>query len=142
MSQFANYFKQAELALAAYAKNLVAGSPDIEKLRNAEFSDSQALNFATTYRVITQYGDATGLSVTIFADNVTGETFLAIRGTEITDPGDIFAGVSLATFGTTALQPNMPVLKHRLKHDCAMAFCHRHLPLPATAWAGFWPRGW
>ncbi|MCC8995955.1 MAG: hypothetical protein LM517_02600 [Nitrosomonas sp.] len=109
------YFKQAELALAAYAKNLVAGRPDIEKLRDAEFSDSQALNFANTYRVVTQLPDTTGLSATIFADNLTGETFLAIRGTEITDPNDLFAGLSLAMFGSTVLQPQYASLRSQVQ---------------------------
>ncbi|GKS69616.1 hypothetical protein W03_16200 [Nitrosomonas sp. PY1] len=65
------YFKQAELALAAYA-SLNTGAPDRAALVFASFSEVQAITFATTYRVVTQYNDpATGLSATVFADKNT-----------------------------------------------------------------------
>lgn len=62
MSQFAEYFKQAELAFASYAQNLISGDPSEFELRKAELSASQAHTFAGTYRVVTQYTDVTGLS--------------------------------------------------------------------------------
>ncbi len=109
------YFKQAELALAAYA-SLNTGAPDRAALVFASFSEVQAITFATTYCVVTQYNDpATGLSATVFADKNTEETFLAIRGTEITDPGDIFAGLPIAIFGTTILQPQYASLKTQVQ---------------------------
>ena len=89
MNQFVDYFKQTELALAAYAKSLEIGHPAIERLQNAEFSGNQARSFADNYNVVGQFDDAaTGLSATVFADKVSGETFLAVRGTEINDVRD------------------------------------------------------
>ncbi|WP_350134166.1 hypothetical protein [Nitrosomonas sp.] len=52
MSHHTDYFKQAELALAAYA-NLVKEIPNQNELKEAEFSASQASTFADTYRVVT-----------------------------------------------------------------------------------------
>jgi hypothetical protein len=96
------------LAQAAYARNLIEGNIDREKLINdALFSTVQANYFIQNYRVVTQLPDTLGLSATIFADNLTEETFLAICGTEITDPNDLFAGLSLTIFGTTVLQPQL-----------------------------------
>ncbi|GKS69955.1 hypothetical protein W03_19590 [Nitrosomonas sp. PY1] len=115
MNRQVDYFKQAELALATYA-SLLTEIPDPDELKRVDFSDSQATNFSNTYRVVTQYNDpAIGLSATVFADNVTEETFLAIRGTEITDPGDIFAGLPIAIFGTTVLQPQYASLKTQVQ---------------------------
>ncbi len=99
-----NYFKQAELALAAYS-NLNPGMSLNDYLialgNNGEgLSSSQADTFATNYSVKAEHSDATGVSATVFFDNNTGETYLAIRGTEITDPGDLFAGLSITLFGT------------------------------------------
>ena len=117
MNQYVEYFKQAELALAAYAIDLNPGSePDLTKLQNAGFSTAQARDsFIPTYRVVDQYNDPdTGLSATIFrhttdVDNT--NSILAIRGTEITDIDDLFAGLSIATVGTTQLQPQYDSLK-------------------------------
>ncbi|WP_347888926.1 hypothetical protein ABHF54_05795 [Nitrosomonas europaea] len=97
--------------MAAYAKDLVAGTLDELKLREAGFSTNQAREFASTYQVVDQHTDVTGLSATVFADHITGETFLAIRGTELTDPGDLFAGLSIAVFGSAVLQPQYASLK-------------------------------
>lgn len=60
MIQFSEYFQLAELALAAYAENLVSGDPSELELRKAEFSINQACNFTDTYYVMIQYTDVTG----------------------------------------------------------------------------------
>jgi len=103
MSQHIEYLKQAELALAAYAIDLNPGSePDLTKLQNAGFSTAQARDpFIPTYRVVDQYNDPnTGLSATIFRhtnDIYNTNSILAIRGTEIDDINDLFAGLSIAS---------------------------------------------
>ena len=90
------YFKQAELALAAYST--LSSDMLIDKYREAlvdggkGLSFSQAEFFADTYRVVDQHTDATGLSVTVFADNNTGETFLAIFGSADNDLIQSFGG--------------------------------------------------
>jgi len=114
-----DYFKQAELALGTYSN--LNSDMSLNEYQDAlqdsgkGLSSYQAKNFATTYRVVTQHTDATGLSATIFSNDATGEAFLSIRGTEITDPSDLFAGLSLATFGTTILQPQYVSLKTQVQ---------------------------
>ncbi|SER25795.1 Ca2+-binding protein, RTX toxin-related [Nitrosomonas sp. Nm51] len=117
MSQHVEYFKQAELALASYAKNLTAGIPDRDKLINdAAFPATQADAFTLRYEVVDQHIDATGLSATVFRDNNTGETYLAIRGTEATDPADLLTDlVNIALFGSTTLQPQYLSLKSQVQ---------------------------
>ncbi|WP_394808938.1 hypothetical protein [Nitrosomonas sp.] len=115
MNQFVDYFKQAELALAAYAKSLETGRLAIEKLQNAEFSDSQAHTFADNYNVVDQFNDAaTGLSATVFAD-ADNNTFLAVRGTEPTDIRDFATGVfDIMLYGSTQLHPQYDSLKTKV----------------------------
>jgi|688.fasta_scaffold1590224_1 hypothetical protein len=60
-------YMQAELALAAYAKNLSPGTPDIEALkdRGQGMSATQANRFAEQWNVIDQFTDsASGVSAT------------------------------------------------------------------------------
>lgn len=117
MSQLTEYFKKAELALAAYGESFIPGdAPELAKLEAKGFSVTQAETFAATYRVVDQYNDPnTGLSATIFrhatdVDNI--NSILAIRGTEITDINDLFAGLSIALIGDTSkLQPQYDSLK-------------------------------
>ena len=92
MSQYSEYFKQAELALAAYG-NFTTDIPKQSELTDAGFSTVQARDsLIPTYRVVDQYNDPnTGLSATIFrhtSDVFNTNSFLAIRGTEITDIND------------------------------------------------------
>ncbi len=56
MNAALDYFKQAELALAAYA-DLVPGVPDIGKLQDEGrgLSRTQAQRFSEQWRVVTQY---------------------------------------------------------------------------------------
>jgi len=112
---YKEYLNHAELALAAYAKNLIANLQIKDSLTDEGFSTTQADAFILKYRVVTQHTDATGLSATVFANDATGETFLAIRGTQITDPADLFAGLSLAIFGSTLLQPQYASLKTQVQ---------------------------
>lgn len=118
MNQYADYFKQAELALAAYG-NFAAIVPTQQELEDADFSISQAENFILNYRVVDQYNDPnTGLSATIFRhtnDIYNTNSILAIRGTEIDDINDLFAGLSIALIGdTTKLQPQYTNLKAKV----------------------------
>lgn len=76
----ASFFKQSELALAAYA-NLATGRPDEAALRAAGMAASQATRFANNWNVVDQYNDITGLSATVFQDQ-SGKKYLAFRGTD------------------------------------------------------------
>lgn len=66
MNNFVAYFKQAELALASYAQNLISGDPSEFELKKAKLSANQACTLAETYHVVAQHTDATGLSATVF----------------------------------------------------------------------------
>lgn len=119
MSQYIEYLKQVELALAAYAKNLTPESaPELIKLEDAGFSTFQANKFIDKYNVVDQHSDSTGLSATVFksTDSNNPQTFLAIRGTEVTDPGDMLTNlVNIALFGDTTLHPQYISLKSKVQ---------------------------
>ena len=93
MDQLNEYFRQAELALAAYA-SLSTGKPSQDELIKAGMSPTQADRFARDWRVVDQHTDAlSGFSATLFQEidaggNPVGEKRLAIRGTN--DPIDWF----------------------------------------------------
>ncbi|SDX01481.1 hypothetical protein [Nitrosomonas oligotropha] len=114
MSQQAEYYKQAELALAVYG-NFATNEPTRQELVAAEFSDNQARAFADSYNVVDQFNDAaTGLSATVFADS-DKNTFLAVRGTELTDIRDFATGVfDIMLFGSTQLHPQYNNLKTKV----------------------------
>lgn len=117
MNQQLEYFKQAELALASYG-NFVTEIPDQSELERVGFSPAQARDsFIPKYRIVTQYSDSTGLSVTVFksTDAQNPQTFLAIRGTDPNDPGDILADLLTATFGTTVMLPQYASLKAQVQ---------------------------
>ena len=113
MTQQIEYFKQAELVLAAYAtfnSDILAQA----ELKDVNFSTSQARYFADTYRLVTQYTDATGLSATVFTD-ADNKTFLAIRGTEASDPMDLLTDlIDITWLGSTALQPQYISLRSKV----------------------------
>lgn len=116
MGQQSECFKQAELALAAYA-NFTLDIPTQAELRDADFSTIQANIFASTYRIADhQYNDPiTGLSATVFVDKVSGETFLSLRGTEINDVRDFATGVfDIMLFGNTILHPQYLSLRAKV----------------------------
>ncbi|MCE7915947.1 MAG: hypothetical protein DYH15_15110 [Nitrosomonas sp. PRO4] len=108
MNSITEYNKQSELALASYA-NLIPGVDPIPALQDnsVDMSSTQANKFAEKWQVVTQYtDDTTGLSATIFADKVSGETHLAVRVTELTDIRDFATGVfDIMLFGSTQLHP-------------------------------------
>ncbi|MFY9328082.1 MAG: hypothetical protein WAO76_08710, partial [Georgfuchsia sp.] len=81
MTSVANDFKNAELALAAYAEGLTLGIPNTQTLIDAGMSLPQATRFAATYTVVTQFNSPTGASATVFKD-ASGQKYLAIRGTQ------------------------------------------------------------
>jgi len=111
------YFKHAELALAAYA-NLNAGIPDRDALETVKFSESQATAFSGAYQVVDRYSDATGLSATVFRqadDPDNTQSFLAIRGTEISDPADLITGlINIVSLGSTDLHLQYIKLKAKV----------------------------
>ncbi len=81
MSLITDAFKQAELALAAYAD--IPSGITVSALKQAGMTEIQATNFAATWTKVDQFTDpSTGLSATVFQENATGQKYLAIRGTE------------------------------------------------------------
>jgi|CXWL01.1.fsa_nt_gi hypothetical protein len=106
------YFKQAELALAAYA-NLAMGVDVKDELKIAGFSDVQADAFIFKYRIVDQYNDGTGLSVTVFEEIVSGQKYLTIRGTEPAG-NDLTADGLLAAGLPSNLSPQFIALKAQL----------------------------
>ncbi|QOJ23466.1 MAG: hypothetical protein HRU78_07190 [Gammaproteobacteria bacterium] len=115
MNQLSENFKQAELALAAYG-SFTSAVPTQRELEAIEFSSRQAEVFIQNYRLVSQFNDAaTGLSATVFADKDSGETFLAVRGTEISDVRDFATGVfDIMLFGSTQLHPQYHSLKTKV----------------------------
>ncbi len=112
MNTISDNFRQAELALAAYA-SLSIGEPEPEDLKTAGMTAAQAAAFAATYSVVAQYNDpATDLSATVFADT-NGAKYLAIRGTDsgIDLVTDI---VSIGLLGSTAFQAQYASLKAKV----------------------------
>ncbi|MDF1588649.1 MAG: putative Ig domain-containing protein [Gammaproteobacteria bacterium] len=96
-------YKQAELAMAAYA-SLTLGKildENINALINKDFTLRQSEEFAAHYNVITQYDDpnGSGFSATVFSD-ASGNLNLAIRGTEgITNLPDMETNSYIAQYG-------------------------------------------
>jgi hypothetical protein len=117
----AEIFRQAELALASYAKNLVSGlSPSILDLQDGGngMSQRQAEAFAGSWMVIDQFNDfSTGASATVLQQVVngqpTGSKYLAIRGTQL-ELGDIVSDVILAIGVSARLNPQFDALKIKL----------------------------
>ncbi|MDB2705254.1 hypothetical protein N9Y67_01795, partial [Pseudomonadota bacterium] len=100
-----NYFENAQLAQAAYAildKDLVSDSVNyIAKLKEdkANFSASQAAQFASQYSVIDdQQNTDDGFSATLFKDTA-GTYTLAIRGTEPPPSLGVIKDLFLTDFG-------------------------------------------
>ena len=95
MSAIIEYFEQAELAFAAYSTlhTDITGGAFTDALEDVGkgMSSSQATTFALKWKVVDQYNDVSGLSGTVFQEIATGKRYLAIRGTELNDPGDIVA---------------------------------------------------
>lgn len=76
---------------------------DLRTLR--AFTESEARKFISRYEPVAYQADLkSGFSATIYSDNegVQGSHVMAIRGTEITDRGDIFADLDLALISGSA----------------------------------------
>ncbi|MHB9119270.1 MAG: hypothetical protein ACYC2R_13510, partial [Burkholderiales bacterium] len=88
MNTITEYYKQAELALAAYSNLVPSMTKDayITALKDSGkgMSPLQASDFASKWTVIgTPYTDpVTGVSATVFQEIATGQKTLAIRGTQ------------------------------------------------------------
>lgn len=127
MTSIVEDFRNAELALAAYA-DLAPGISNTQSLIDAGMSSSQATHFAATYTVIDQYNHAdtwtyvdefgheiqvtggNGLSATVFEDKTTHQRYLAIRGTD--DLYDFATDlVDVAALGGTKYQSQYQALK-------------------------------
>ncbi|MDY0014275.1 MAG: hypothetical protein RBS40_15480 [Rhodocyclaceae bacterium] len=111
------YFKQSELAFAAYA-SLTPGTPDLQKLRDVDMTATEAEKFSSSWRVLDQHTDpSSGLSATIFQQvvdgNPTGPKYLAIRGTE-PNAADLTADGLLALGLPASLIPQFAALKAHL----------------------------
>jgi Ca2+-binding RTX toxin-like protein len=134
---FQYYFGHGELALAAYAF-LDSGKPSKPALIDAGMSDVQAENFASKWTIVEQYTHSetqevpvydaggniisyvtrtisNGLSVTVFEDVATGKRHVAIRGTEITDLGDLTADGGILLHGTPNLSDQYQSLKSKIE---------------------------
>ncbi|MBU1236748.1 MAG: hypothetical protein KJ634_12125 [Gammaproteobacteria bacterium] len=137
MSTISEYFQQAELSLAAYAQLSSGMSPVALAVAVQQdgkgLSPKQAEEFAKTWRVVDQYtptetvtttdeyGNETqitvsnGLSVTLFKNVETHERYVAVRGTEVDDAGDLWTDfVDIALLGTPERQAQYAALKARL----------------------------
>lgn len=102
----ATFYQQSELALAAYSQlsSGITGDSFVSALREAGMSQSQAQRFAATWSVVDQYtAPWSGFSATLFEKD--GQRYLAIRGTQISDPRDWLADLDLAAVnGVAAMQ--------------------------------------
>ena len=110
----AKALQQAELALAAYAQNLVPGkAPDVLALQDGEkgMSEKQAQRFAENWMVVDQFDDPSGVSATIFESN--GLYFLAIRGTQL-EANDLLADGLLALGVSAQLNPQFQALQTQM----------------------------
>lgn len=106
-------------------------------------SESQAIKFASTYHVVDRYFDAIGLSATIFATDTTGETFLAIRGTEEGDLRDLLTDlINITWLGDKRCNRNISASSLKLPNGSRMEYFHKVLPSRATVWVVFWRQGW
>jgi len=82
MTAIQEIYIQSLLAQAAYA-DLQIGNPNIAALQDkASMTFSQATDFASKWKVVDQYSDASGVGATVFQEIATGTKYLAIRGTE------------------------------------------------------------
>ncbi|MDZ7805101.1 hypothetical protein [Thiohalophilus sp.] len=140
-------FKKSEFSIAAYA-NLNEGTPVPANLiqEGDGLSDSQAIDFASSYSIITQYNDSpeesgidTSFSTTIFKDNA-GNLTIGFRGTlefiqDIDDGKDIyFHGVAYEQivamhnwWKRVATQPGETV------QQFAIQYFHDEAPVPDDA---------
>ncbi len=140
MNQQTEYSKQAELALAAYG-DFATQESTRQKLIAAEFSKIQADAFILKYRIVDQYTDITGLSATVFAD-ADNKTFLAIRGTEASDPMDLLTDlINITWLGSTTLQPQYISLKFKVAEWIENGVLPQNFTVTGHSLGGFWAAG-
>lgn len=92
MPTLINRWKHSELALAAYAPLVsgMVGDGYSNVLEGNGMTVSQAEYFSRRWRVVTQHNDqVSGLSATVFEEVINGSRYLAVRGTQPADVGDI-----------------------------------------------------
>ncbi len=112
MNFIAEYLKQSEFSLAAYA-NLIPGVDPVPALQDSivGMSNSQAVTFAAKWEVVAQYSDPIiGVSATVFQAIDGGAKYLAIRGTELAI-NDLTADGLLALGLPSNLNPQFTALK-------------------------------
>jgi Ca2+-binding RTX toxin-like protein len=133
MEKLAEFFKQAEFSLAAYA-NLSPGEASQVALIQAGMATTQAQRFSSQWRVVDQHNhtqvfptyddggnitgyftSSNGLSATVFEDALLpGVRHLAIRGTN--DLADLVTDlVDIAAFGTPERQAQYASLKTKVR---------------------------
>ena len=104
MKTIDGYFLEAQLSLAAYG-NFQPGVISTDALVNKSvgMSQLQANLFVSEWTVVDQFNDPlTGLSATVFEK--AGQRYLAVRGTQISDPADLLADAAIAIGGVAANQ--------------------------------------
>lgn len=138
MSTFNEHYEQAELALASYftLSTGISGGAYTDALEDdgKGMSSLQAAAFASKWQVIDQYTPTelvpvydnfgfivdyieqyNGLSVTVFEDIATGQRHVAIRGTEVTDIGDLTADGGILLHGIPDLSDQYQSLKSKIE---------------------------
>ena len=114
MNPIPEMFKQAQVALAAYA-NLSPNGSNADALIGAGLSPNQVIKFEQSWRVVDQYPGPSGLSATVFEEVSTGKRYLAIRGTEASDLSDVWTDiVDIVLFGTPERQAQYAALKTKV----------------------------
>jgi hypothetical protein len=122
MNTAMDYFKQAELAMAAYA-NFAIGAINATDLANsnANMTLAQAQHFSEKWLVVAPtFTDPSGVSGTIFQDKLTGQLALAIRGTELS-ANDLLIDGLLALGVSSKLNPQFAALKAKLDNEWLVA---------------------
>jgi hypothetical protein len=162
MSAISDYFKQSELALAAYAQlsSGITGDSYISALQEAGMSPIQAQRFSQQWTVLAQYNhtsdpypvydentgellryDTTtnGLSVTVFQDSA-GQKYLAIRSTDdLYDLGTDL--VSAAILGSTRFQAQYQSLKLKVQEWMANGTLPNQFTVTGHSLGGFLATG-
>ena len=124
-----NCFLHAQLGLAAYAPLYygISGNAYRDSLIAAGMSTIEAKIFSERWRIASQFNDPlSGLSATVFEDVVDGKRYLSIRGTELTDIGDIGTDLLIVL---TGYEINLSAQYRQLK---SKAVSYTHLTLPTT----------
>lgn len=136
MSTITEFYKQSELAFAAYSTlySGISGGAYTDALKaNNGMTLTQATTFAAKWSIIAQSEDPmTGVSATVFQEVATGKRYLAIRGTQ--GPTDYLADYLILNGTPLHTEPAIPVAQdHRAelarKRHAHLRF-HRQRPFP------------